>query len=183
MRLVAVCAFVLLCALGCASAPPDAPADLAGTYLFDSSQRIGDKPVRGIPLVPLAELLDRTRVEVAALPNGKVSVTFTDTANVQSQRVFEPGRESVRWSDGCLVYEGKPWYRGVPIFPGIATETLRVSMFREPEGSLVVQWSYRESGMAGFLLPFVDSYKGTAILSPCAPVPTSVAVSNLEHQW
>jgi hypothetical protein len=160
-------AVVWMVAASCTAAPTE-PPDLDGSYRFTQDNYEGDTPMRGLPFLPIREVLEGSTVRVSLSPERIIVVEYTDRAGVPSVAVTALADEHVSWDEDSLSIAYKPPH-GVPILPGLALEVVRVECRRESDGCLTLDWSYGEYGLMLFIVPFVDADRGRLVLEPVAP--------------
>ena len=168
-------------AAGCGAARPPTLPDLSGRYLFTRANYEGDTPVRGIPLLPLRDVLDDSTVHVKVVSEINVLVEYTDRDGVPCVDMVKLTDETVTWDHECITATVKGPF-GVPIAPGLARERLSARLSRDCNGCLVVEWSYSEIGLALFIIPFRDAYSGKAVLQPISSI-SSKSPSESEVRW
>ena len=147
--------------------------------------------MHAMPILPLRELQDESVVQVIVRPQAELQLEYTDQGGMactswvpltDEARTYDTKRMAISWDAHRIVASTQP-PRGVPILPGLTRHSVRTTLYRDLEGCLIVEWSYREYGLALFLVPFIDAYSGEAILRPVVSPSPAVGACRSEAQW
>lgn len=113
--------------------------------------------------MPLADIQPHSIVEVRVESDALV-VDYTDSTGRRRGTVTPLADDTVSWNEESLTVSRRPG--GIPIAPGLSYERVSMQCRRGDNGCLILEWSYREYGLALFILPFGEMFGGRAELEP-----------------
>lgn len=130
------------------------PPDISGEYLFKQENCspngcfFGSHPDFSISYLP-----DGERVHISKTPHG-FEITHIGWKNKLMKMELSRNNKSIGWNDNQIVYKWARW--GAQL--GVGRQSRILQFFLDDNGSLIVESTFRETGLGFFIMPFTESY-------------------------
>lgn len=130
------------------------PPDISGVYLFKKENCSKDGCFYGaLPEFSIGYLPDNEQVHISKTVDG-FTIKHVGWGNKMMSMELLRKDWGMGWNNKEIVYKWTNW--GAQL--GIGRESRVLRLFFDDSRSLIVESTYRETGLAFFLVPFTESY-------------------------
>lgn len=130
------------------------PPDISGVYLFKKENCSKNGCFFGAhPDFSIGYLPDNERVHIVKTSDGFTIKHIGWENKMMSMELFRK-KSGLEWNSNEIVYNWANWVAQL----GIGRESRSLHFFLDDSGSLIVESTYRETGLALFFIPFTESF-------------------------
>jgi hypothetical protein len=134
------------------------PPDISGVYLFKTKNCSQDGCFFGAhPDFSISYLPDGEEVQVSKTADGFLitHIGWTGRKNTKMKMELNQNNPDVGWNRKEIVYKWSRLSTGL----GLSRQSRGIHFFLDDTGSLIIQSTYRETGLGFFVIPFTESYR------------------------